>query len=139
MPVDLAAPLGITPTPVEEAVTGNPIGAPDLSVSYFASPSFMSNQQVQEQVLATLAKLTKANGFPSMGQPEFVNFHNHAPFQATVPVEAIRQGFYRTMIALQGKRNTFFTGAAWQAHNSAEIWMYNDEILLPQVIKSLQG
>jgi len=138
-PIDLSAQLGIPAPPLDQRFVPNPLNVPNLSLTFFSSQSFISDQQVQEQVLSIVNKLVKANGFTSAGQPEFVAFHNHSPFEATVSAEAIRGGFYRTMNALQGERNTHFTGAAWQAHNSAEIWIYNDEILLPQLVKSLKG
>ena len=138
IPIDLEAPLGLLPAPTLQSIGPNPIGAPDLTVAYFNSAHYLSNEQVKEKVLATLAKLVKANGFHSTGKPEFMAFHNHSPFQATVSADAIRKGFYRDMNALQGGKDTFFTGAAWQAHNSAEIWNWSEETLLPMLLASLR-
>ncbi|KAB5529008.1 flavin-containing superfamily amine oxidase, partial [Coniochaeta sp. 2T2.1] len=138
-PIDLAAPFGIPETPIVESIMPNTIGAPDLTLVYFSSPDYMSDQDVQKQVLATIAKIVEANGFDSTGRPEFVAFERHDPFQATVPAAAIREGFYKKMNLLQGGRDTFYTGAAWQAPNSAQIWAYNNEILLPQLVEALES
>jgi hypothetical protein len=63
-------------------------------------------------------------------------FSNHAPYELTVSSSDIASGFYGDLYALQGRNNTFHTGAAFQAHSSSLIWQYT-ETLLPQIIASL--
>jgi hypothetical protein len=35
----------------------------------------------------------------------------------------IAGGFYKRLNALQGRNNTYWSGAAWHSHNSARIWV----------------
>lgn len=67
-------------------------------------------------------------------------------FSATTPhitpwwsePEAIRDGFYVILLALQGKRNTFYTGATWETQDSGMIWNFTEQYVLPKLLESLQ-
>jgi hypothetical protein len=50
----------------------------------------------------------------------------------TVSAADVAAGFYTKLYALQGHRNTFWNGAAFQAHDSTLLWQYT-ETLLPQI------
>lgn len=132
---DPSAPLGIPPLPgiYEFGSTG----LPGLHVAYYCSPRYMTNDEVKADVLATLTRISEANSFPTNGTPEFVGFHNHAPFLLTVSTEAIQAGFYQKANALQGVDNTWWTGAAWQTQDSSLIWNWTEYQLLPRILSSL--
>jgi hypothetical protein len=99
----------------------------------------MSDAQVKAETVAALGRLARANGWDNGSfAPEFVGFHNHAPFLLTVPVEAVRQGFYRRLNALQGVKNTWWTGAAWQTQDSSLIWNFTEAVVLPRLLESLR-
>jgi hypothetical protein len=66
-----------------------------------------------------------------------VAFSNHSPYWLMVGAEATKAGFYQKMYALQGKRNTFWTGATWRAQDSSASWKYTKDIVLPALIASL--
>jgi len=51
--------------------------------------------------------------------------------------EATKNGFYKDLYALQSKRNTFWTGAAWRAHDSSSSWAYTSRSVLPALVASL--
>jgi hypothetical protein len=70
-------------------------------------------------------------------EPEFVTFSNHSPYNMMVGGEATRNGFYKQLYALQGKRNTFWTGAAWRAHDSSSSWAFTSRSVLPALFGSL--
>ena len=133
---DPSAPLGIPALPgiYEFGSTG----LPGLHVSYYSSPYSLTNEEVKEDVLATLARITTANGYPTNGTPEFVEFHNHQPFLLTVSTEAIQNGFYNQVNALQGTKNTWWTGAAWQTQDSSLIWNFTEYQILPRILQSLE-
>ena len=115
----------------------HPSRVPDLYVAYYGSPYPLSNDQVKADVLATLARINAANGFPTNGTPEFVAFQNHSPWTLKVPIKAIESGFYSDVNALQGQRNTWWTGATFQAHDSSLIWNWTEYNLLPRILASL--
>ena len=57
---------------------------------------------------------------------------SHTPFELHVRLEAIAAGFYRRLNALQGRRHTYYSGAAFHLHNSTRIWT-GAEGLLPAI------
>ncbi|PGH23599.1 hypothetical protein AJ80_02380 [Polytolypa hystricis UAMH7299] len=65
---------------------------------------------------------------------EILAYQSHAPFSLSVSPEAIRDGFYRNLTALQGKRNTWYTGNTWMSPHSAAMWNFT-EALLPRIME----
>ncbi|KAI1342496.1 hypothetical protein F5Y15DRAFT_413002 [Xylariaceae sp. FL0016] len=59
---------------------------------------------------------------------ELVAFANHSPHQLHVCVDDIKAGFYKDLYALQGHLNTWWTGAAFVAHDSEKLWEYTAEV-----------
>jgi hypothetical protein len=60
---------------------------------------------------------------------EWVEFKSHTPFFEHVTGEQIQNGFYKKATALQGHRGTWYTGAAWETHDSSMIWNFTETIL----------
>lgn len=56
-------------------------------------------------------------------EPVIVAFSNHSPFLLT----ASRDGFYEKVLDLQGKQNTWWTGATWNNHATADLWKCTEE------------
>ncbi|KAJ9139124.1 flavin-containing superfamily amine oxidase [Pleurostoma richardsiae] len=133
--VDISAPLGIPPLPGAYAVDST--GLPGIHTAYYGSPHYLSDEEVKADVLQTLARIVEANGYNSTATPEFVGFNNHSPFELTVSDAAVKAGFYDAVNALQGQRDTWWTGATWQSQNSAEIWNWTEYNLLPKIVASL--
>jgi hypothetical protein len=128
-----AAALALPEMPGMYLICASPI--PDVFTVYYTSPYALSEQYVKHDILATTAKLVKAFGFPAVnGAPEFVGFNDHRPFELTVSTDAIVGGFYDRLNGLQGKRNTWYTGATWQAHDSSLIWNWTEYNILPQLL-----
>ncbi|KAJ7243562.1 hypothetical protein B0H12DRAFT_1130346 [Mycena haematopus] len=134
--VDFAAPDAI---PAQPGLYGvNPAGVDGLFQAYFGSPHYLSDAQVKAETVAALRRLVRANGWDNgTFAPEFVGFHNHAPFLLTVDVDAVRNGFYRRLNALQGVKNTWWTGAAWQTQDSSLIWNFTETVVLPKLLERL--
>ncbi|PMD26014.1 flavin-containing superfamily amine oxidase [Hyaloscypha hepaticicola] len=108
---------------------------PDVYSVDYTSPYALSDDFVKKDILKTTAKLVKAFEFPPVnGTPEFVGFNNHSPYELTVSTDAISSGFYDKLNALQGKRNTWYTGATWQEHDSSLIWNWTEYTLLPKML-----
>jgi len=110
---------------------------PDVFQVYYTSPHALSNDYVKNDILTTTAKLVNAFGFPPVnGTPEFVGFNDHRPFELTVSTKDIAEGFYDRLNALQGERNTWYTGATWQLHDSSLIWNWTEYTLLPKLLET---
>lgn len=62
---------------------------------------------------------------------------DHGPYSLRVPVDEIKNGFYSKIAAAQGKRNTYWAGAAFAGHNSGLVWAYNEGTVIPGLKKDL--
>ena len=119
--------------PAVYAITAT--GIPNLHNVYYGSAAPLSSAQVQSNILADLNRLVSAGTANSTAKPEFTVFSNHAPFELTVPAQAIAGGFYKQLYALQGQRNTYYTGAAWHTQDSSLLWQFTEK-LIPRIVAS---
>lgn len=99
--------------------------------AYYGSTTPLSEETVKATMLAEIKKL----GYSS--EPKMLAFSNHSPFLLTASLEEIRDGFYEKILRLQGKQNTWWTGAAWNKPATADLWKYTEEEILPKLIASL--
>ncbi|OLN85059.1 Beta-cyclopiazonate dehydrogenase 3 [Colletotrichum chlorophyti] len=93
-------------------------------------------EAVLRKSLATLATV----GAVPQNSAETVTFpftSNHAPYNVRVSANQIGQGFYRKLLALEGTKNTWWTGATFAGHNSALIWTFNEGTVVPGLKKDL--
>ncbi|KAF2104830.1 FAD/NAD(P)-binding domain-containing protein [Rhizodiscina lignyota] len=104
----------ITPTAVE-----------GIFYYWFGSPKELSQKEIEAEMIATVRRLTNS----SDEVPEFVAFASHSPFKLEVSAEDIQDRFYDKLFALQGKRKTWYTGAAVESHNSGELWNFTNALL----------
>jgi hypothetical protein len=105
-----------------------PTGVPNLVNLKYGSPVALPDNQVEADVMASLARLRKAGTFET-GIPEIALYSTHTPFELIVPVSAIANGFYTKLNALNGHRSTFYTRAAFQAHDASLLCEYTDTIM----------
>ncbi|KAJ7789176.1 hypothetical protein B0H14DRAFT_3162176 [Mycena olivaceomarginata] len=138
--VDFSQPDGI-PTAHQMVLAldgGGLVPVPGLQALYYSSGHNITDADAQADILATLARYRGANGLEApAGETLFAAFHNHAPFELTVPVDAIRKGYYNKRNTLQGCQNTWYTGASWQAHDSTLIWNFTETAVLPRLLAAL--
>ncbi|KAF1947527.1 hypothetical protein EJ02DRAFT_499285 [Clathrospora elynae] len=69
--------------------------------------------------------------------PKIVVYTSHAPFYLQATPQDIKAGIYAKMYALQGLGSTYWSGATFRAQDSSMIWRYNEEVVLPMVLKGL--
>ncbi|KAI9325253.1 hypothetical protein DFJ73DRAFT_913909 [Zopfochytrium polystomum] len=91
---------------------------------------------VRATVTAVVAAAQDALGVPRR-DPNFVVVARHAPFALQVSADEIAAGFYANMTALQGTSRTVWTGAAWHAHDSSELWKFADLTAIPKILEVL--
>ncbi|SMR41322.1 unnamed protein product [Zymoseptoria tritici ST99CH_1E4] len=117
--------------------------APGITGLLYGAPSShpLTDEEVKADILATLARLRRAAGGDEgyVGEPEFVGFNNHAPNALAVSADVIRDGFYTELKGLQGRLNTFWSGATWASDNSGAIWEFTEDVILPRVVKAVRG
>lgn len=115
-----------------------PTGASSLLQVFYGSPTPLPTKDVQADIPAKVKRLAFAQGFNhTTAEPDFVAFTAHTPFNLMASNEAIANGFYKRLYALNGQRNTFYNGAAWQAQDSNSVWEYTESYILPILLASL--
>ncbi|KAJ8067551.1 hypothetical protein OCU04_004892 [Sclerotinia nivalis] len=123
---------GYPPLPAAYAI--NPTVIPGVFNLYYGSPISLTDKEVRAAMLAEIKKL-QISGM-TKSSPELLAYTRHAPFELWVPAKAIAAGFYSKLYALQGQRNTFYTGAAFHTHDSTMLWQFT-EALIPKITASL--
>lgn len=109
---------------------------PGMMVVHFGSDVPLRDEEVQEQVVEQLLRFRQAGVYIS--QPEIVIMKSHAPYELRVSPPAILDGFYNNLNSLQGYQGTFWTGAAFETHDSQQIWKFTEQLIQDQVMKSLE-
>ncbi|KAL4933384.1 uncharacterized protein BDV17DRAFT_287054 [Aspergillus undulatus] len=121
----------------------SPTRIPGLQIFHYGTPQSnatfpLTNEEVQNHVVETIRLLQTENPDQyEITEPEWVAFHSHAPYSLQVSAEDIRDGFYRKLYALQGQRNTYWTGAAFRAEDSSLLWKFSEEQVLPGLVEGL--
>ncbi|KAL4759007.1 uncharacterized protein BDW70DRAFT_169787 [Aspergillus foveolatus] len=100
--------------------------------SYFLAVLRMSGLPGNGTQFVNKASETPYNIAPRAGilyRTQIVAFRPHVPYALYVSSEEIADGFYRDLYGLQGYRNTFYTGAAFHTHDSAEMWKFTEKFV----------
>jgi hypothetical protein len=101
----------------------------------YCSPTAVSDDTAKAEIVAAVQRLRTAGTFNTT-TPEFVAFHSHTPFEMTVSVDAIQNGFYKNLYALQGLKKTYWTGATFHAQDSSKLFQFTEK-LLPAIVDGL--
>ncbi len=109
----------------------NPTGAPGLWNVKYGSPFPVSDYAVKYAIIRDLERMAESGTVP-VGFRRFAIFKNHTPFHIQARPSDIARGFYDRLNALQGYRDTFYTGATFQTNDSSQIWRFT-KTLLPQL------
>ena len=104
---------------------------------YGASLSSISSSDARQLLLKQIRTL-EAGGVIPAAETKVLFFTNHSPYQLRVGAQSVKDGFYRDLYGLQGKRATFWSGATWAAHDSSLIWEYTEREVIPSVIAALE-
>lgn len=107
-------------------------GVPGLHQVLYGSPTALPVHKAKDDVMTEVQKLYSA-GTVMTSTPEWEVFSSHTPFEFTVSADAIKDGFYKNLTALQGHRKMFYSGAAFHTHDSSMLWQFI-EGLLPQIV-----
>ncbi|KAK1540954.1 amine oxidase [Colletotrichum paranaense] len=92
--------------------------------------------QAQALVRKSLKLLADAGTIPSLGaeQLNVKAWANHGAVSLRVPGAELAAGHITEQYALQGRRSTYYTGAAWSAQFTTILWEYNNQYLLPKLL-----
>ncbi|EDU40516.1 Monoamine oxidase [Pyrenophora tritici-repentis] len=134
-------PYGIPDLPTTFTISANPI--PGTFTAFYGTSASrsayaVSDDYVKSQMIASIKKLQAANPqTANQTQPDFFYYTAHPPYAIQAKPEDIQAGIYRKMYDLQGQDSCFWTGAAFRAEDSSNIWRFNLEVVLPALLKSL--
>lgn len=95
----------------------------------FGASNALPESAVKASIVSAFSKLRNAGTIPTASTPKFVAFDSHTPYELHVSADSIRAGFYKNLTALQGQRNTWWTGAAFSKHSSADLWAFTAGLL----------
>ncbi|KAK2747199.1 hypothetical protein FQN55_005194 [Onygenales sp. PD_40] len=113
-----------------------PSSNPELLLVHYGSHSELSDSFVKQDILDSLKRLRDFGFAPANSEPELVAYRNHSPFLLAVSPDDIKAGFYKKLYSLQGWRNTFYTGLAFQGDDSPMLWKFTED-LLPRILESI--
>jgi hypothetical protein len=119
-------PYNLPPLPGLYMVGPSPI--PGLYNVKYGSLSPLPDAVVRREIEAGIARVAKAGTYPVKFEG-FAVYSGHVPFELHVGARDIAGGFYKRLNALQGRNNTYWSGAAWHSHNSARIWVGLETLL----------
>jgi hypothetical protein len=119
----------LPPLPGIYGLSASPI--PGVWNVKYGSPVPLPDALVRQAIAADIRKIKSAGTFPVVLE-RFETFSNHVPFEMMVDSGDIAAGFYRSLQTLQGRRDTFYTGAAFQTNDSSLIWRFTEN-LVPQI------
>lgn len=118
-------------------------GVPGLHLTFYGAPRTpktypLRDAVVKADVINSIKTLQEANPDKfNQTEPELVIYRSHAPFYLQARPEDTKNGFYEQMYALQGLRNTYWTGASWRSHDSSVIWRFTQNEVLPKLLAGL--
>ncbi|KXT19041.1 hypothetical protein AC579_8745 [Pseudocercospora musae] len=132
--VDPMAPSGLPALPSVYTIQGT-ARIPGTFQVYFGSTTPFTIAQVEEQIIATMARLRKGLGLPDPNPPtKVIECNSHNPFHLTVSSQEVANGFYREWLSIQGRRNTWWNGFSMIKAASYPIWNFTEVELLPKLM-----
>ena len=93
----------------------------------FTQSQVLANMEASLARMRAVGTLSKTQSGAAV--PNIIDFTSHTPYEVYVSSDEIKKGFYNKLFALQGQRNTYWTGAAFVTHSSAAIWNYTDQLV----------
>ena len=106
-----------------------PTSVDGVFMYWYGSVTELSREEVEASAAATFQRLANST---TPSQLDFLAFNSHTPFKLVVSADDISNGFYNKWNSMQGYRNTWYTGAAFQSHSSGVLWNFT-QALLPRI------
>ncbi|KAA8649943.1 hypothetical protein EYZ11_001011 [Aspergillus tanneri] len=112
----------------------NPTVVDGIFSTWYGGLKATSEADVKAEISASINRLRKAlrrsnNTQDDNHEIRFLAYKSHTPMHFTVPTEDIGAGFYRELQALQGHRNTWYTGAAFLSQHAGPLWNFTQDLM----------
>jgi hypothetical protein len=104
-------------------------------MKFAANNPTLSDAQVKSYAERQITTLQRANN-ASVTKPEWLVFDSHTPLHLQVKPEAIRDGFFKNLTALQGgfEGTMFYSGAAFHTQYSSLLFRYINQVVVPLIL-----
>ncbi|KAL4931791.1 uncharacterized protein BDV17DRAFT_279924 [Aspergillus undulatus] len=101
-------------------------GVPGYFMSKIVGEDNLTESDARQMVIDDIKRMSEAGTFKMEDgqEPELAAFASHSPETLMVPVEDVRNGFYKRLYALQGQRSTYYTGYTFCTDYSTALWNY---------------
>ncbi|KAL4800674.1 hypothetical protein BDV19DRAFT_383692 [Aspergillus venezuelensis] len=103
-------------------------GVPGYYATRVVGGENFTQADAQQRVIDDLQRMANVGTFP-IRDTRIVTIESHSPIAVSVPVDDVRNGFYRQLYALQGHRSTYYTGFTFCVDYSAQLWNYTLSIV----------
>jgi len=124
--------------PYSFGITWN--GAPGYFWIIFSAEKNLSESEAKEAIVAEMKTLYDGGAFPPIGSStpssEVVAISNHSSVVWGQSVEQLKAGFVRDLYALQGHKDTWYTGGLWCPDYSSNVWAFTDTVL-PKLLEGI--
>lgn len=121
--------------------TIGPLATHDLETNkfstYFGGLDPNLGDEAAKSIIRSQLKNLQQGGQIGKGEPQLQFFTNHSPYHMYASADDIRRGFYKNLYGLEGKSNTYWTGAAFVDNDSSLIWAWFESTLLDKIVGSL--
>ena len=98
-----------------------------------------TKDKARDVIQESFDRMVAAGTLRQTTPPRNLTFHlleSHGPVSASLSRQELDTGFIQELNKLQGKRSTWYTGAAWSVHLTTSLWGFTDTVL-PKLVASL--
>ncbi|KAF4333199.1 amine oxidase [Fusarium beomiforme] len=110
-------------------------GEKDLWTTRVLGQANLTAQKAKSLIKQVFTNIDKAGTY-DVTTPDIVAFASHGLTVPKVTSEELAAGFYNRLYALQGQRNTFWTGLTWAPDYTPILWDFTEK-LFPQILSGL--
>ncbi|KAG8673849.1 hypothetical protein FPOAC2_07322 [Fusarium poae] len=110
-------------------------GNKDLWTTRVLGRATLTAQKAKSMIKQVFSKIDAAGTY-DVTDPEIVAFASHGLTVPKVSPKELAAGFYQKLYALQGQRNTFWTGLTWAPDYTPILWDFTEK-LFPQILSGI--
>ncbi|KAF4452167.1 hypothetical protein F53441_4905 [Fusarium austroafricanum] len=110
-------------------------GKADLWTTRVLGTASLTAQSAKSIIKQAFTKINQAGTY-TVTTPDIVAFASHGLTVPKVTTKELAAGFYNKLYALQGQRNTFWTGLTWAPDYTPILWDFTEK-LFPQILKGI--
>ncbi|KAL4948186.1 hypothetical protein BDW69DRAFT_189493 [Aspergillus filifer] len=103
-------------------------GIPGYYATRIVGDENFTQADAQQRVIDDLQRMADVGTYP-VRDAHIITMESHTPIAVSVPVDDVRNGFYKQLYALQGHRSTYYTGFTFCVDYSAQLWNYTLSIV----------